>query len=216
MPRKARSLADLLKAFRFKHGNTFDYDVVDTSSESYISIRCKDHGWFRQKVKKHLEGQGCKRCAAMKANLKWVHVTGFRDELGRQIQMQPYTVWRSIMQRVKPDYWVKHPHYQGVQVSENFKSWDFYYEWCLGQVGFGCKDDLGFPYELDKDLLSNGRPTYSEQTCCFLPRSLNYAIAHRDPSEVLRLGMEFANDISFEACLGIVRFVRYAECENCQ
>jgi hypothetical protein len=50
------------------HGETFDYSKADyINNEKRIVIICRKHGEFLQLPRKHLEGQGCKRCSA-KAN----------------------------------------------------------------------------------------------------------------------------------------------------
>lgn len=50
------------------HGELFDYSsTVYENSEKRVIIKCRKHGDFLQLPRKHLEGQGCKKCSA-KAN----------------------------------------------------------------------------------------------------------------------------------------------------
>ena len=52
------------------HGELFDYSsTVYENSEKRVIIKCRKHGDFLQLPRKHLEGQGCKKCSA-KANQK--------------------------------------------------------------------------------------------------------------------------------------------------
>ena len=46
------------------HRGRYTYeDVKFSSTNDKITIMCKKHGKFTQKVRKHLEGNGCKKCA---------------------------------------------------------------------------------------------------------------------------------------------------------
>jgi hypothetical protein len=155
----------------------YDFDYIDRHQK--ISIVCGIHGEFKQQVRKHLEGQGCKRCAGTTTSSKWVNPTGYREACGKQVQYQEYTIWRAMTGRCKPSYWAKHTHYTGTTVSELFSSWDDYKDWYDKQFNSSFVDDEGKVFELDKDLLSNGSRHYSEDTCCFLPRAINHRLQNK-------------------------------------
>lgn len=192
-----RTKEQLLQMFRTKHNDTYEYIVTETKSDSEVGVVCKKHGIFYQKVRKHLEGQGCKKCAGEASSQKWKNPTGYRVD-GVQVQLPLYAVWRAMQQRCKPQYWAKRKHYSGTSCSESFNSWDYFYEWAVIQVGYGCFDDKGKPFELDKDLLSEGDKVYSENTCCFLPRELNQALAMNQTEKVVELVNKYGNSLSVQ------------------
>ena len=80
-----------------------------------------------------------------------------------------YALWHDMLKRCfyKP-HLEKYPTYIGCTVSDNFKYYHLFHAWCQTQIGFGKEG-----YQLDKDLLIKGNKLYSEDTCVFIPKSLN-------------------------------------------
>jgi len=80
-----------------------------------------------------------------------------------------YGLWKGLLHRCYSElYHRKRPTYIGCSVSENFKSYSYFFDWCQSQLGFGQEG-----YQLDKDLLLKGNQTYSEGLCVFVPSELN-------------------------------------------
>ena len=84
-----------------------------------------------------------------------------------------YVFWKGILERCYDEkYHSKQPTYKDCCVSEEFKYYPYFKDWCNKQVGFGNKG-----WCLDKDILVKGNKLYSEDTCCFVPREINSLFA---------------------------------------
>lgn len=60
---KKFSKEKLLEEFRKLHGDKYEYEFLEKYDlNSYINVFCKNHGWFKQKIRKHLIGRGCRTC----------------------------------------------------------------------------------------------------------------------------------------------------------
>ena len=87
-----------------------------------------------------------------------------------------YDLWCNMLQRCYSDkYQKKKPTYEGCEVSDNFKSFEYFYEWCNKQIGFGVEG-----WNLDKDLLTEGNKVYSENICVFIPSEINKVLVKRE------------------------------------
>ena len=93
-----------------------------------------------------------------------------------------YDLWKSMLRRCYSDTSKKkHPAYEGCEVSDNFKYYEYFYEWCHKQVGFGVVGN-GNSFQLDKDLLIKGNKLYSEDSCVFIPADVNLVLTKRTSS----------------------------------
>ena len=92
------------------------------------------------------------------------------------VHTKEYTLWCSMLQRCYSEaFKKKYLTYDVCEASENFKYYEYFYEWCNKQIGFGMAD-----FELDKDLLIKGNKVYSENTCIFIPSEINLVLVKSD------------------------------------
>ena len=94
------------------------------------------------------------------------------------VNTKEYEIWYSMLSRCYNDAYKKHrPTYEGCEVSDNFKYYEYFYEWCHSQVGFGNQG-----WHLDKDLLVKGNKVYSEDSCVFIPQEVNSLLIKHEAS----------------------------------
>ena len=62
----------------------------------------------------------------------------------------------------------KNSTYKDCTMSDNFRYYPYFKDWCVKQVGFGNQG-----WHLDKDILIKENKMYSEDTCCFVPQEIN-------------------------------------------
>ena len=94
-------------------------------------------------------------------------------------RLKEYNLWQALLSRCYCDkFHIKCPTYKDCSVSDNFKYYPYFKEWCNNQIGFNVLDDKGNHFELDKDLLIKGNKVYSEDACCFIPREINVALIY--------------------------------------
>ena len=94
------------------------------------------------------------------------------------VNTKEYDLWKGVLRRCYSDaYKKKNPTYIGCEVSDKFKSYEYFYEWCHSQIGFGNEG-----WQLDKDLLVKGNKVYSEDSCIFIPQEINSLLTKRTAS----------------------------------
>ena len=101
-----------------------------------------------------------------------------------------YNLWSNMLTRCYNATSLRiRPFYEQVTVSDNFKMYSYFYEWCNTQIGFG-----NHGWCLDKDLLSTSGVSkqYHEDLCVFIPEEINgFLVRPTVPRTGLPMGVTF-------------------------
>jgi hypothetical protein len=99
----------------------------------------------------------------------------------KDIRQRANTLWQSMLSRCNEERQLTPDGvaYTGVTYSENFGNFEYFMNWCIGQVGFTDKDSNGYSFELDKDIVLRGNKQYNENVCVFVPKGINFFFVTR-------------------------------------
>lgn len=119
---------------------------------------------------------------------------------GSKNQTKAYIVWYNMKRRCySTACQERQPTYVGCTMSENFLDFQFFAQWCQSQIGYALRN-----YHIDKDVLIRGNKLYSENTCVFIPASLNkFFNAHAATNTIYPQGVAMATCGKFAATLSI-------------
>lgn len=111
---------------------------------------------------------------------------------GKFIVTKEYDYWLNMNRRVTPEYKERFPSYHDMTVSEEFRDFNTFVEWCKSQVGH---DQKG--YVLDKDIMGTllGTKSYCKSACIFVPQAINIFVAVRNKAVKYYTGVSYQ-----EAC----------------
>ena len=110
----------------------------------------------------------------------------------RKSKIKSYRYWTRMLDRCYRTY--DRVCYKNCKVSEGFKVFSSFDNWCKTQKGF-----LQNGFELDKDLLGDSH-LYSEETCCFIPKAINSLITNKVTSKG-----KFPTGVSFYKRTGLFK-----------
>lgn len=92
--------------------------------------------------------------------------------------IKEYNIWFGMLNRCySSNPRERNKTYLNCTVSENFKFYPYFKEWCNNQIGFNSVDENGKPFALDKDILIKDNRVYNEYSCVFVPSEINSLLA---------------------------------------
>ena len=160
---KSKSSGDF-KIVKYNDNRNVEIQFLKTGYETVVQLVHIKNGDVKDRYLPSVCGVGI-------IGTKYLVSEGGRDT-------KDYALWKRMLERCYSDsYQKKRPTYKGCKVSDNFKSYEYFYEWCHGQIGF-----YNEGWHLDKDLLIKGNKVYSEDSCIFIPQEINSLLTKRTAS----------------------------------
>ena len=161
--RKSKSSGDF-KILKYNDARNVEIQFINTGYETTVQLGNIKSGEIKDPYVPSVHGIG---------------VTGAKCPTKiNGVQTKEYVLWADMLRRCYSDTFKKrHPTYEGCEVSDNFKYYEYFYEWCHKQIGFGNKG-----WHLDKDLLIKGNKVYSEDSCIFIPKEVNSLLVKSEVS----------------------------------
>lgn len=155
----------------FKTNNYGDVVVLEYNNAIDVTIKFLNTGNVRKTATSELKKGEIRDNEAFP-----VYKMGVMDipnELRRgQPNPREYSIWNGIRQRCyNENNRDKLMSYKGIKMSDNFKLYSYFKEWCNKQIGF---NEDG--WQLDKDILVRSNKVYSAETCAFVPNEINCLI----------------------------------------
>ena len=149
-----------------------DFEVVEYIDYDNVVVRFLDTGYTTTTQLYHVKDGAIKD--RLQPSVYGVGVMG--DSVGsiNGENLKEYRLWRGLLCRCYNEKTKRNlPSYENCSVSENFKYFPYFQNWCYNQIGF---NNAGF--ELDKDILIKGNKVYSEDVCVFVPKEINLLLCN--------------------------------------
>ena len=107
-------------------------------------------------------------------NIGFMGVGKFKSKKNGKVSIE-YAVWVKIIDRCyNPEFHVKFPTYADCKLCDEWRNFQVFAEWYTSNKFYG----LG--YQIDKDILSNGKgKEYSPENCTLVPLEINSLILDR-------------------------------------
>ena len=160
-----------------KSKSSGDFKIVKYNDSRNVEIQFLKTGYRKVAEVKEVRSGNVKDPYA--PSVHGVGVTGTKYPITvDDVNTKEYYLWHNMLQRCyNGAFKKKRPTYEDCECSENFKYYEYFYEWCHKQIGFDNQR-----WQLDKDLLVKGNKVYSEYSCVFIPQEINSLLVKSNAS----------------------------------
>ena len=144
-------------------------EILEVVNSRKVLIRFVDTGF-----EKFTDSRLIRKGIVKDGSLSYYSCGAILDVVGKVegAALKAYKLWCGMLDRCySTKTHERRPRYSDCEVSEYFKTFSNFRDWCYKQTSFGAEG-----FDLDKDLLIKGNSVYSEHTCCFLPQEVNKSL----------------------------------------
>ena len=113
-----------------------DFKILKYNNARDVEIQFLKTGYRKVAEMKEVRNGGIKDPYA--PSVYGVGIVGTKYPISEGGQdTKEYTLWKNMLQRCYSNtYKKKYPTYESCEVSNKFKSYEYFYEWCNKQIGF--------------------------------------------------------------------------------
>lgn len=147
---------DLFEIVSYEHSSRVKICFLESGFTTYGQIGTLIRGGVRDKSKE-----------------PFYNILTLDTDEPKYTETREYQLWKGMSARCYYNgvYNDRGSTYKGCTMSDNFKIFSFFREWCDKQVGYSQQG-----WHLDKDIIQRGNRVYSEDTCAFVPVEINSLI----------------------------------------
>ena len=162
---KMKTTAQFVSESVAVYGDKYDYSKVHyNGNKTKVCIICPFHGEFWQIPKDHLRGHGCRKCIRRDRKI------GVFD-MNQMTNDPSYIVWNGMIGRCYLNTREKDKSYHSeCTICEEWLTFSSFYKWF-----YNPKNGYQKGLHLDKDILVKGNKEYAPNSCCFVPKEINFA-----------------------------------------
>lgn len=100
-------------------------------------------------------------------------VRSYRPEINVVNTTRAGTLWNAVNYRTKKGNKIAQKTLSYASCTNDFGDFQLFADWCQGEFGYMRRDNRGYMWALDKDILNYGNKSYNSENCMFIPCGVN-------------------------------------------